>query len=44
LLGARIEGEERLGHNPFFDIDESVLPYGTAILSECALRFLTGKV
>jgi amidohydrolase len=44
LLGARIEGDERLGHNPFFDIDESALPYGTAILSECALRFLMGEV
>ena len=40
LLGARIEGDERFGHNPRFDINESALPIGTAILAECALRFL----
>jgi amidohydrolase len=43
-LGARIEGDERMGHNPRFDIDERALPIGTAILSECSLRFLRGKV
>lgn len=44
LLGTRIEGDERVGHNPRFDIDERALPIGTAILSECVLRFLKGKV
>ena len=39
-LGTRIEGNERMGHNPHFDIDERALPIGTAILSECVLRFL----
>jgi len=40
LLGTRIEEDERMGHNPHFDIDERALPIGTAILAECALRFL----
>jgi amidohydrolase len=39
-LGTRIEGDERMGHNPHFDIDERALPIGTAILAECALQFL----
>jgi amidohydrolase len=43
-LGTRIEGDERMGHNPRFDIDERALPIGTAILAESALRFLRGKV
>jgi len=38
-LGARIEGDERIGHNPLFDINENALPYGTAILAESAIRF-----
>jgi amidohydrolase len=40
LLGTRIEGDQRRGHSPLFDIDERALPIGTAILAECALRFL----
>jgi len=40
-LGTRIEGDERLGHNPRFDIDERALPIGAAILAEAALRFLS---
>jgi amidohydrolase len=39
-LGTRIEGNERKGHNPLFDIDERALPIGTAIMAECSLRFL----
>jgi len=39
-LGCKIEGDERLIHNPNFDIDESCLPLGTAIFAETALRFL----
>jgi amidohydrolase len=39
-LGARIEGDERRHHSPRFDIDESCLPIGTAILAESALRYL----
>jgi amidohydrolase len=44
LLGTRIEGDERVGHNPRFDIDEHALPIGTALLAECALRFLRGNI
>jgi len=44
LLGTRIEGDERVGHNSYFDIDESALPIGSAILAECALQYLLGKV
>jgi amidohydrolase len=40
VLGTRIEGDERFGHNRHFDIDERALPIGTAILAETALRFL----
>jgi len=38
VLGSRIEGDERLLHNPFFDIDESCLKIGTAIFVETTLR------
>ena len=44
LLGTRIEGDERVGHNQRFDIDERALPIGSAIMAECALRFLREKV
>ena len=40
VLGSKIEGEERYGHNPNFDIDERALPVGAALLAECVLRFL----
>ncbi len=39
-LGCRMEDEERLHHNPRFDVDEGCLPFGAAILAEAALRFL----
>lgn len=39
-LGCKIEGDERRGHNPTFDIDERCLPIGVAILAEAALRLL----
>jgi amidohydrolase len=42
-LGTRIDGDERFGHNPRFDIDERALPIGTAMLAETALRFLRSK-
>ncbi|MBN2146369.1 MAG: amidohydrolase [Anaerolineales bacterium] len=41
VLGARIDGDERFGHNPRFDIDERALPVGTALLVETVLRFLS---
>ncbi len=40
MLGTRIEGDERVGHNPRFDIDENAMPIGTAILAGAALKFL----
>jgi len=43
-LGCRIEGDERKGHNPTFDLDEGCLPIGAAILAESALRYLRAGV
>jgi amidohydrolase len=43
ILGTLIEGDERFGHNPRFDIDERALPIGTALFAEIALRYLGGK-
>jgi amidohydrolase len=39
-LGCRLDGDERKGHGPRFDIDERCLPIGTAVLAEAALRLL----
>jgi amidohydrolase len=39
-LGCAMEGEKREVHNPRFDIDESCLPIGVAVLAEAACRFL----
>jgi amidohydrolase len=39
-LGTQIAGDERIGHNPLFDINEDALPIGTAILVDSALRYL----
>ena len=45
MLGAAIDdGIERHHHTDIFDIDESVLPLGTAVLAETAHRFVTGKL
>lgn len=40
LLGAQVKGGGG-HHTPIFDIDESVLPLGSAILAETARRFVT---
>jgi amidohydrolase len=40
-LGTLIEGDERIGHSPRFDIDERALPIGAAMLTEAVLRFLS---
>jgi amidohydrolase len=42
VLGTRLEGDERYGHNPHFDIDERALPVGTALLVESVLQYLGG--
>jgi amidohydrolase len=39
-LGCLIEGDERIHHNPRFDIDEQCLHIGVAILAEAALRLV----
>lgn len=39
-LGCRIKGDNRIPHNPRFDIDEQCLSYGSAILTLSALTFL----
>jgi amidohydrolase len=45
MLGAALsDGVVRNHHTPVFDIDESVLPLGAAILAETARRFVTGEV
>ena len=45
MLGAAIaDGVKREHHTAGFDIDESVLPLGSAILAETARRFVTGTV
>ncbi|GAB4269477.1 MAG: M20 family metallopeptidase [Candidatus Promineifilaceae bacterium] len=45
MLGAAIDdGIVRNHHTDIFDIDERVLPIGTAVLAETARRFVTGKL
>lgn len=39
-LGAQIAGSRRIHHQPTFDIDESGLHLGAAILADCALRLM----
>ncbi len=39
-LGCRIQDDERMLHNSRFDLDESCLPIGTAILAQAALDYL----
>jgi amidohydrolase len=45
MLGAALpEGPSRHHHTSIFDIDESVLVSGAAVLAETARRFVTGKL
>lgn len=39
VLGTGRPGEQHTLHNPDFDLDESALPVGAAVLAETALRF-----
>jgi amidohydrolase len=39
-LGAAIEGDQRTHHSPRFDIDESCLPRGAAVLAAAACKVL----
>jgi amidohydrolase len=43
-LGAKKDDINRPHHNPAFDIDESVLPTGAALLAEAARKYLTQGV
>ena len=43
FLGARLDDVRRPHHTPVFDIDESVLPLGAAVLAETACRLLRLK-
>ncbi|HEX7065931.1 MAG TPA: amidohydrolase, partial [Bacillales bacterium] len=44
FLGCKMsDGKQRDLHTPEFDIDESCLPYGAAILAETAMRYLSGR-
>lgn len=40
MLGARMDDQDRPFHNPCFDIDESALAAGSALLAETACRLL----
>ena len=45
MLGAAPpDGITRYHHTETFDIDESVLPLGTAVLAETARRFVIGEL
>lgn len=41
FLGGEIQGDRRLHHSPTFDIDESGLYIGSAVLAETAKRLIT---
>jgi amidohydrolase len=43
FLGAKYDEKNRAHHTPIFDIDESALPVGAAILAETACRLLKQK-
>jgi amidohydrolase len=43
FLGAAKGDRPRPHHNHYFDIDESVLPIGAALLAEAAVRYLKAK-
>jgi amidohydrolase len=44
MLGAALDGPPRHHHTEIFDIDERVLPMGTAVLAETARRYVTGQL
>ncbi len=41
-VGCRIEGDERRHHSPRFDVDETCLPVGAAVMTAAVLRCLNG--
>lgn len=45
ILGTKTpDGPPKFVHHPEFDIDESALPIGAAIMAETALRFVRGEI
>jgi amidohydrolase len=42
-LGAKLDTVNRPHHSPIFNIDESALPVGVAVLAESTVRLLKGK-
>jgi amidohydrolase len=42
MLGAKYDGVNRPHHSPIFDIDETCMPVGVAVLAETAVRLLRG--
>jgi amidohydrolase len=43
MLGAKKDALDRPHHTPLFDIDESALPLGVAVLADAACRLLRQK-
>lgn len=43
MLGAKLDEVNRPHHSPIFDIDESCMPVGAAVLAEAAVRLLREK-
>jgi amidohydrolase len=43
MLGAKMDNLDRPHHTSSFDIDESVMPYGAAVLADVACRLLRQK-
>lgn len=43
MLGSKLDTVNRPHHSPIFDLDESVLPVGVAVLAETTLRLLQQK-
>jgi len=44
FLGCRMENDLRRHHDPRFDIDESCMPVGAAILAQTAIAYLNKKI
>jgi metal-dependent amidase/aminoacylase/carboxypeptidase family protein len=42
-LGCELEGDDRRGHSPTFDLDERCLVVGAAVLAEVAVRLMREK-
>jgi amidohydrolase len=43
ILGCRIDGDPRRHHDPAFDIDETCMPIGAAIMAQSTLNYLRSE-